>query len=965
MEMGVRLARTVVLSAAVGILTAFAAPSAAQVASGRIDASVTDTTGAVLPGVTVDISGPQSRTAVTDTLGEVHFLNLSPGTYTVSAKLTGFSDYLNKDLPVATGTSVPLKISMSIAGVSTQVQVTKEAPVVDTKKMTTSTNVSVEELQNIPSSRDPWVVMQTIPGIVLDRVNVGGGESGQQPGYQAKGANGGDNTWNMDGIAITDMAATGSSSTYYDFDMFQEMQVTTGGADVSNPTPGIQLNMVLKSGSNTPHGSTRYYFENESLESNNMPADLAATIGGTSGKGNRIHQYKDYGFELGGPILKNHLWGWGAAGKTDIQLLTLTGYPDHTILQDTSFKGTGQLTPSARANFTFFRGNKQKFGRSASVSRPPETTYDQTGPTDMYKGEMNFVVGNNIFLVAKGAHIHGGFQLAPEGGIDKQEWIDDAGVQHGTADLYKSNRPQDSIGLDGSVFRGHHELKFGYGWRRAPVQSSDIYPGNGVITAHNGYPEMIAYIRRNWASSETGVYNSAYASDTWTLNRLTANLGLRWDRQVSSLESASVPGSTVVPSLLPAISATAVKNAVVWNSVVPRLGVTYALDESRKTILRGSYAMFASQLGDAVASQISTIQYTGIYYYAIDLNANKLADPNEILFNLGPIGYYGFDPNNPTRATTVNQIGKYTTPRTQEVLLGIDHELMANFGVSATFTYRYYNHFNWYPLIGVTRANYTQTGVCSSTAPPCAPANGDTGPVGSFSTPYYALNASAVPPGGGTSYQARPGYHQRFLGGELSATKRMSDHWMARFGFSTNDHREYFDDPNAAILDPTSKNTSPNIDGGRVITLSGGSGKSNIYLVLPSYQFTANGMYQARWGISLGANWVLRQGYAEPFYRSRVNSGDPLGLKSVLVVDDVTKFRLPAVSSLDIRVEKAFQIRRAKAAVDLDIFNIGNAATVLGRQYDLRLSTSSPTGFNHVLEIMDPRVARLGVRFNF
>jgi hypothetical protein len=110
---------------------------------------------------------------------------------------------------------------------------------------------------------------------------------------------------------------------------------------------------------------------------------------------------------------------------------------------------------------------------------------------------------------------------------------------------------------------------------------------------------------------------------------------------------------------------------------------------------------------------------------------------------------------------------------------------------------------------------------------------------------------------------------------------------------------------------------------------------------------------------------VLRQGYAEPFYRSRVNSSDPLGLKNMLAMNEVTKFRLPAVSSLNFRAEKAFKFQRANFALDLDVFNIANAATVLGRQYDLRLSPTSATGFNHVLEIMDPRVARVGVRLNF
>ena len=202
----------------------------------------------------VDISGPQNRTAVTDATGEAHFLNLAPGTYTVSAKLTGFTDYLNKNVNVGTGASVPLKIAHVDRRRATQVQVTGETPVVDTKKMTTSTNVSVEELQNIPSSRDPWVVMQTVPGIIVDRVNVGGAESGQQSYYQAKGASGGENTWNMDGVAITDMAALGSHT-----DLLRLRHVPgNAGHDRrrgrQSATPGVQLNMVLKSGSNTLHG---------------------------------------------------------------------------------------------------------------------------------------------------------------------------------------------------------------------------------------------------------------------------------------------------------------------------------------------------------------------------------------------------------------------------------------------------------------------------------------------------------------------------------------------------------------------------------------------------------------------------------------------------------------------------------------------------------------------------------------
>jgi hypothetical protein len=171
---------------------AFATPSTAQVYTGRIDITVTDSTGAILPGATVEITGPQNATAVSDAKGEAHFLNLAPGTYAVSAKLQGFGEYNNRNVPVLGSGGVPLKISLAVGGVTQTVDVSAESPVIDPKRTATTTNITQEELQQIPSSRDPWVVLQTVPGVIVDRVNVGGAESGQQSSYQAKGAAGTD-----------------------------------------------------------------------------------------------------------------------------------------------------------------------------------------------------------------------------------------------------------------------------------------------------------------------------------------------------------------------------------------------------------------------------------------------------------------------------------------------------------------------------------------------------------------------------------------------------------------------------------------------------------------------------------------------------------------------------------------------------------------------------------------------------
>jgi hypothetical protein len=469
---------------------------------------------------------------------------------------------------------------------------------------------------------------------------------------------------------------------------------------------------------------------------------------------------------------------------------------------------------------------------------------------------------------------------------------------------------------------------------------------------------MEATIVRDWAFAGNGVYWSAFAGDQISLGRMTVNVGLRWDRQVSNVEEASVPANPL-SDLLPALTAGAQDSVVVYNTLTPRLGVTYALNDSRRTIVRASYGMFASQLSSARGSNVSQIPYYSyVYYAATDLNGNNAADPNELGALLGTAG---FDPDNPLGGNP-DRIGNYKTPKTHEILAGLEHELMPNFGVSGNFTWRKYVDFNWLQFDGLTSADYALA--------PDSPFTGTDPIVGSFSVPFYVVDETQVPSDRRRLDEERRGYSQRFLGFELAATKRMSNNWMMRLGFSTSDHREYFDgpdaqgDPTPQIVITTSVVPGPNKDGGLVMVTTGGSGKSAIYQVLPKYQFIATGAYQARWDINLGINYVLRQGFASPYYQTRVpGSEDELNSvgKSLLLVDDVGDNRLDTVHSFDFRINKAFRFQNRYALnFDVDIFNLFNAAPELGRIYDRRLTT-----FNQVREIMNPRIVRLGVRLGF
>ena len=189
---------------------------------------------------------------------------------------------------------------------------------------------------------------------------------------------------------------------------------------------------------------------------------------------------------------------------------------------------------------------------------------------------------------------------------------------------------------------------------------------------------------------------------------------------------------------------------------------------------------------------------------------------------------------------------------------------------------------------------------------------------------------------------------------------------MMRLGWSTNDHREYLKGPGASE-DPTPQFTTtqafPNVDGGPVMTPSTGSGKSSIYMVLPKYQFIANGAYQAGWGVTVAGSYLMRQGFSAPYFMlsDADGAGDAIAPeKNVLLVSDVGKNRLPTVHTFDARVSKAFVYRRLNVNVDVDMFNLFNASTVLGRDYDL-----SSDSFDQVLEITNPRIVRFGVRVGF
>ena len=243
---------------------------------------------------------------MSDERGQFRFLGLDPGSWALEARLDGFSmvEYPAIDIRVAANTRVEIQLPAVVEEVVT---VTSESPLLDERKIAQGTLLRQIDLEVIPTARDPWAVMNQAAGVMVDRINVGGNESGLQSRFRTQASETVDNDFIIDGVQITDMAAVGGSPTYYDFDQFSQIDLSTGGSEITKNTPGLSINMVTKRGSNEFRGSARFLLTDskgyfgvlEQAEPSFSESDLGD--GQTDFVGNTVNVIQDFGFEAGGP----------------------------------------------------------------------------------------------------------------------------------------------------------------------------------------------------------------------------------------------------------------------------------------------------------------------------------------------------------------------------------------------------------------------------------------------------------------------------------------------------------------------------------------------------------------------------------------------------------------------------------------------------------------------------------------
>ncbi len=945
------------LGLAMWLVVGFAAVSFGQAVTsgtGAVNGRVTDNTQAVMPGVTVTLTSPSMmgpRTAVTDTNGQYRFTAVPPGDYVVLFELPGFASVRNEGIRISVGFTATVNAEMRLASLTESIVVTGQSPVVDTAATQVGNTFDARQLSALPTSRDYFSLLAGSPAVQMNRIDVGGSTNGTQQGFVTYGTTGQVRA-SIEGINATE--ATGAFGNYPDVGGMEEVQINTAAHSAEASTPGVQSQFISKSGGNEFRGTVFGSYSPESWQSFNIDQDQIDR--GLSGGGglepedvNRLSSYQDINIGYGGHLGRDKIWWYGSYRHQDIKAryVNFPVKPQQTILNNYSAKLTYNLSQNNKlVGYTQPSQKKQPqrfdsflLGVDTGINTSEATTWNQNFWAWVHKGEWNGVLSDNAF-----AEIRGG-----QYGYDWDNGVNGEGLRYedignnlifGRNRNWRRERRRNQVLGSVSLFKGteswgEHNLKAGGEIFRETV--TDIYI--------DGYEEDILHVMQNGvpldiilfqapSTSENGLWTyGSYLNDTWRVNnRLTANIGVRFDRYRAFLPEQEHGVGRFNPE---AIQFPANDNVISFNLFAPRLGLTYDVRGDGKTVAKFNYGKYWYNPG---ADFLFNVNENSNAWWRrhrwVDENLDGRWNPGEegrLVSSRGGVALESLDPN-------------LDNTFTNEVAAFLEHELMPNFGVRVGYVWR-----------GI-RDQYARINAAlpfdAFSVPVEVPDPGPDGRVGTADdrSPLAAFDLApefrGLTPVNMTTNV--PGGDADFHTFEITGTKRMSNSWslLASYGYTKS-----FDNGNTAYQGnsvrqnalPATPNDKINTDDGRH-----DYSRQNVKL--------AGTWNTPWWGLSVSPMLRYQQGF--PWGRTFAST---LSYGSVrFLAEPLGTNRQDHIVITDLRMEKTFDLgSRRDVSGFFDIYNLFNGNPAQNLQW------SSGTSFNRPLSVVPPRLARIGVKLNF
>ncbi len=938
------------------LLLALASPAAAFQPSGGVDGVVADQTGGVLPGarVTLVLAGRGvRRTQVTGPSGRFGFSGLRPGDYRILATHPGFQDSPPAEVSVEAGSIAEVRLELALAGITEEVSAVSRRPLALRGSGVRET-VDRPVLEDLPNTRDLWTVLEQTPGVLMSKINVGGAESGQQSLFSAAGSAWTQNQYFLNGVNVTDPAALGASITYYSFDSFEEIEVSTAGHRAEIRTPGVFLNIVTRRGGNEFAGGGSFFWEHERFQSENLDDALRAR---GVGQANRLKQLLDWSADLGGPIHRDRAWFYLSYGRFRVEpflpgFFFENGEPgvDLTELDTLTARASFSVAEDHEIGAFFYRNDKFRPYRNASLFRPrPENTFYQDSVTSLGQLFWSGAFDESLLVEARLSRVDLYFPYGqqPDREPEFSRWELNNGIWYGGSGrntIYERDRWQATAAA--TLFRdgagGTHEFKAGLEFSHNPTRTTDDLHG-GIVYIHDRVRPIEVTLYNDPVVAENFTRNLGfYAQDSFVRGRFALEYGFRADWSGAGYpdqENEPGPWTGVFEELGVPRQTEGRRGLVSWLGIAPRLGASYRLTADGRTVLRLSAARYLHQLSTSVPRYANPNARASARFRFSDRNFNAVVDPGEL------------DPGVPLSVfiPVRNEVDPdLAQPSTLEATLGIHREAPGGITVGLTGIWRVERNLIEDTDIGVPASAWIPT--------PHVDPGRDFVRGSSDDVPLTLWLQDPATLGQSRFRLENPGIGASYRGLILEARKRYESGWQLLASLTVSRSTGWLPGPGEQRDEGTGF-PGPLLDNPNHQDLHEGP----TFWDRP-FIARASGSYRLPWGFALAGSFRAHSGW--PNYRSVIFtetlSGDPLPQGSTeVIVEPPGAARSPAVPLLDLRLDHRLGLPGgAEWSTTLDVFNVLNWNHVVGEG-------SRDDSFGAVVGILPPRVARVGVRLRF
>jgi outer membrane receptor protein involved in Fe transport len=922
----------------------------AQVQTGALKGTVVDPDGAALPGITVILKSPAlilpELTTVTNAQGVYRFLNLPPGTFEVTFQLEGMNTTVRKGVVVNVGKTITVDIQMQLKTQQETIVVSGKAPTVDRQSTTGVASMDVEFLKLIPARRDVGEYFNMTPGVT---------------GNTAHGSSAMDNAYTIDGVNVGD-PATGMDNVSYGFDIMEEVSIQSGGLSAEHGSvKGAVINVITKSGGNDFSGMASFYYDHESLQSDNTKDTALYDPDNETKTGKKFTM--EPVLTVGGPLVKDKLWFF-----TNLSMLTeeeyAPGYPhdqEEDIPADHKqyfpyIKFTLQPNQANKFVLSYNFSDRIRNHRGAAWWNNVDTTIKQKTPTHMINLHWTRTFGDNFFTNLKFGMVKFFMSLhAKQPGPFFSNYS--TSLATGSAWRNKDDNWRDryQVNFDGTTFiddlAGSHELKFGaemqYARVRWLIETATDTMGVSAYTimapeffGEPGY--FVGYFINGFDRLDDMMNISAFVQDTWNItNNLTLNLGLRfdhnsiiWPAQNQDAEPFTKFG-VLVDRRIPE-SRTVTK----WNTFVPRLGLIFDVFSDGSTLVKASWSQYVQPNQIGWTNSAHNNGWFATWGYLDHQTGQYLPGQEYPMWfpSTMSVGYGGEG---------------LKAPVSTEYTIGIERELWEDWSIGARYIRK-----SEKDLIHIVDASALDMDALVNNNELVWK---DYAPVelydpygGQNVTFYNDLNPGRVPE---EYIMNPPGADRQYDGVELTLNKRYSHGWSMNLSYVYADSRG---------LISTAR-------GGQSLGTSGLFASPNAHVnndgrmeMERRHQVKFQGLLKGPLGINLGTYIRFLSGRRW----TRTVSSNYLGYTGILNQGNVAVNAEPRGTQgypdriiVDLKVEKAFRMGKFQFKVFADIFNLFNDNTITSYKTN---NSSHPTYiFLEEDALVDPRIIRLGAKIEF